>query len=169
MWAQWRCCAEETFPHKYVKYVEIGNVGGVLFNENPCDSCAALQSTSGPCSSKYFLSFVDHTIYILKKKKVFEVKICKIIEKISRNLLYFLCLLSRSVIFIYCTSYGKYSRGRSRQPLGGGRRAGLAGWRGRAFQVYWVAQCAPACVDALGCSTVVADGSFLPFSKYIFQ
>lgn len=49
------------------------------------------------------------------------------------------------------------------EQLVGGSWGGLAGWRGRAFQVYWVAQCAPACADTLGWSTVVADGSFLPF------
>lgn len=41
--------------------------------------------------------------------------------------------------------------------------AGLA-WQNeeeRAFQVYWVVWCAPACADTLGWSTAVADGSFL--------
>lgn len=42
-----------------------------------------------------------------------------------------------------------------------GSQGGLAVWRGRAFQVYWVAQCVPAWADTLGWSTVVADGSFL--------
>lgn len=67
---------------------------------------------------------------------------------------------------------GNTAEGKFWEPLEGGSGGGLAGWRGRAFQVYWVAQCAAACADALGWSAVVADGSFLLFFfffKYIFQ
>ena len=65
-------------------------------------------------------------ITLLKKQAVFEVKICKIIEKRSGKLLEFHSLLSLSLIFIYCTSCGKYSR---REILGAVRRREW-GWFG---------------------------------------
>lgn len=95
--------------------------------ENLHDSWTVLQSTSVACSSKYFLSFVDHTIKKKKKKAIFEVKICKIIEKRSGNLLGFLSLLSLSLILIYCTSCGKYSR----KEILGAVRSREWGWLGR--------------------------------------
>lgn len=82
------------------------------------------------------------------------------IKETTENFLKFFSLLFHP-IFFFSHLVGNTAERKFPEQFVGGSRSGLAGWRGRAFQVYWVAQCVLACADTLGWSTVVADGSFL--------